>query len=174
MNADRFNGLNPEQQEILRRATATAVKPALEVARADEAHAGSGLCIVGMNVMMATASDLAALRDAVQPVYAHLEQDPETNVFLAEILLLKAQAATEPRVVRMLARANRWSLGTHAVRWRVRGDTLGRGRAKRRRSESDPSELRGVHLRVRSGSIRLHSAKRRGMYVAVRDLRRRP
>jgi TRAP-type C4-dicarboxylate transport system substrate-binding protein len=96
MNVDRFNGLNSEQQQILRRAVADAVKPALEATRADEAHAGSGLCIVGMNVVTATASDFAALRHAVQPVYASLEQDPETYAFLREIRSLKAHSPAEP------------------------------------------------------------------------------
>lgn len=96
MNADRFKALSPEQQQILRSTAADEIPSALEATRADDAHAGAGLCTAGMNVVTATTAALAALRDVLQPVYAELEQDPETNAFLDEIRSLKEQVGAAP------------------------------------------------------------------------------
>ena len=96
MNADRFKALTPEQQQILRTTAADEIPSALEATRSDDEHAGAGVCAAGMNVVTATPSDLAALRDALRPVYAELVQDPETNAFLDEIRSLKEQVAAAP------------------------------------------------------------------------------
>lgn len=96
MNAERFNKLSPEQQQILRATAADENPSALETTRSDDAHAAAGLCTVGMHVVTATTADLVALRDALQPVYTALEQDPDTNAFLGEIRSLKEQLAVPP------------------------------------------------------------------------------
>jgi hypothetical protein len=96
MNSDRFNGLTTEQQEILRTAAANMIDPALDATRREDARAGSGLCIAGTNVVAATTSDLAALHDALQPVYADLEHEATTKEFLDEIRSLKSHLAAEP------------------------------------------------------------------------------
>ena len=145
MNADRFNGLSPEQQQILRRVVADATKPALEVTRAEEAHAGSGLCIVGMKVVTATASDLAALRDAVLPVYANLEKDPQNERLSRRDPLVESAGRSRARVLRVLARANRRSLGN-----RHRSMAFTRSLPRPRTSEMQEIRIRSLRTTGRT------------------------
>jgi hypothetical protein len=44
---------------------------------------------------MATATDLAALRNAVRPVYDRIARDPFTRKWLAEIARMRASAAPD-------------------------------------------------------------------------------
>jgi TRAP-type C4-dicarboxylate transport system substrate-binding protein len=48
-----------------------------------------GLCADGTRFTNASDADIAALRNAFVPVYAHVEQDPQTRQFIAEISRLK-------------------------------------------------------------------------------------
>lgn len=93
MDAGRFAGLTPTQQEVLRTAAANSIGPALEATRVEEAEAGRGLCVAGMTLVEATDSDLAALNSAVEPVFARLEKDPATKSFLDEIRAIKARTS---------------------------------------------------------------------------------
>jgi TRAP-type C4-dicarboxylate transport system substrate-binding protein len=51
----------------------------------------AGLCASGARFADASGADLAALRNAFAPVYAQVEQDPQTRQFIAEISRLKQQ-----------------------------------------------------------------------------------
>jgi len=99
MNAERFDALSTEQQNILRDAAAAAVGPAMDDSRAEDIEAGPNLCRSTMEVVEATEAELAELRTAMEPLYAGLEADPETKAFLDEIRALKDETATAPESV---------------------------------------------------------------------------
>jgi TRAP-type C4-dicarboxylate transport system substrate-binding protein len=101
MNPDAFAALTPEQQAILRTASANAIAPALAAARADDAAAGPNICRrPGMTTIVeASPTDLANLRAALDPVYADLELEPETKAYLDEIRALKEQTASPAETI---------------------------------------------------------------------------
>jgi len=72
--------LTPVQRQALQEAAVAALPGSMRVVRADEQEAAQDLCRSGeLIVETATPADLAALRAAVAPVYARLEQDPATR-----------------------------------------------------------------------------------------------
>jgi hypothetical protein len=72
--------LTPVQRQALRQAAVAALPGSMRVVRGDEQEAAQDLCRAGgLIVQTATPADLAALRAAVTPVYARLEQDPATR-----------------------------------------------------------------------------------------------
>ena len=80
MNREAFDALTSEQQEILREAGREALGPELDELVHDSSEALSAACARGaLTLVSASAADLAALREAVQPVYEELESDPETE-----------------------------------------------------------------------------------------------
>src|SRR4029078_9330246 len=85
----RFERLTSAQQEALRSVVAGHVTPALAVLRRDDASAGSGLCGPAMSVVHATPRDIAGLQDAVESVYAKLEEEPANRTAFDEITALK-------------------------------------------------------------------------------------
>jgi hypothetical protein len=91
--ADLFATLSPEQQAALRDAGAAAVDEALAITTADEADSAATLCRRGLTFTTASGEDLAALRTAVEPVYASLAADAATKAHLDEIAALKQQVA---------------------------------------------------------------------------------
>jgi TRAP-type C4-dicarboxylate transport system substrate-binding protein len=90
MGADAFESLSPEQQDTLRQAAVAAVPAALDDSRAEDDEAAPALCREGMTLAVASESDLAELRSAVQPVYEELDADPATKAHIDAILDLKA------------------------------------------------------------------------------------
>ncbi len=88
MNAERFAALTPEQQDILRRAGREVVEPHLARLQQEGAATMASLCS-GLNVVSASAGELAALRTAVQPVYDELEQDDLTRELLEKIASMR-------------------------------------------------------------------------------------
>lgn len=67
----------------------------------EQQDALEAVCSSGSTVLdPAGDSELAALRSAVQPVYAELERDPETKRTIAEIQRLRTGAATKLDAVR--------------------------------------------------------------------------
>jgi TRAP-type transport system periplasmic protein len=58
-----------------------------------------GLCASGIRFANASGADLAALRNAFAPVYAQMEQDPQTKQFIAEINRLKQHTPPGPALV---------------------------------------------------------------------------
>ena len=96
INTDRFTGLTDEQQEILTAAAAAAIVPASAATRQEETHAASGLCGTEMSVVHASDSEQAALRNAVEPIFAELAAELETKAFLDEIGALKTRLHAPP------------------------------------------------------------------------------
>ena len=99
MNAERFDALSTEQQNILSDAAPAAVGPAMDISRAEDTEAGSNLCRSSMEVVEATAAQLVDLGTAMEPLFAELETDPETKAFLDEIRTLKEETAAAPESI---------------------------------------------------------------------------
>jgi TRAP-type transport system periplasmic protein len=96
MNGHRFAGLTDKQQQMLRTAAANVSKAALDASRAEDAQAASGLCTLRVKIVEASATDLAALRAATEPVYATLRDDSTTQTYLDEIEALKVEVVAAP------------------------------------------------------------------------------
>ena len=91
MNRGAFEALTSEQQEILREAGREALGPELDELVHDSSEALSAACARGaLTLVSASAVDLAALREAVQPVYEELESDPETNELMGDITEMRS------------------------------------------------------------------------------------
>lgn len=95
-NRDAFGRLSAEQQQVLRQAAAHSITPSSEDLRDTEAEALGNLCRRAETLLTASASDLAALRQAVRPVYESLEQDPSTKEFIAAISARVQAVSPEP------------------------------------------------------------------------------
>jgi TRAP-type transport system periplasmic protein len=88
-----FESLTPEQQAVLREAATAAVPEALAASRVEDEEARTELCRRGVNFALASESELAALRSALEPVYAELRAHPETRSAIDAITDLKTQVA---------------------------------------------------------------------------------
>jgi TRAP-type C4-dicarboxylate transport system substrate-binding protein len=100
MNRGAYARLTPGQREILRRAARAARSAELERDAHDERYLRSLLCTAGtLPVATATASDLAALRAKVAPVYRALERDPFTKAWMRQIARMRATSAARPASV---------------------------------------------------------------------------
>jgi hypothetical protein len=97
MNRRAFGALTPAQRVILRAAGRAAIGPHLaRVERSDE-DAVRAICTRNLvSLVTASPADVAALREAVRPLYAELERDPETRELIAEIRELDDGAGSEP------------------------------------------------------------------------------
>lgn len=93
MGKEAFASLTDEQQSSLRDAAAAAIPKALEASRAEDEEAAAVLCKRGMTFAAASESELAALRSALEPVYAELTADPETKSNIDAITDLKTEIA---------------------------------------------------------------------------------
>jgi TRAP-type C4-dicarboxylate transport system substrate-binding protein len=93
MSKEAFDPLTPEQQAVLREAATTAVPEALASARAEDEEAALQLCRRGLTFAVASESELAALRGALEPVYAEIMADPETRSAIDTITDLKGEVA---------------------------------------------------------------------------------
>lgn len=72
--------LTPGQRQALRQAAVAALPGSMRVVRGQEQESAQDLCRAARVITLtATRGDLAALRAAVAPVYAQLEQDPATR-----------------------------------------------------------------------------------------------
>ena len=85
MGNKAYDSLTEEQQSVLRDAAEAAIPKALEASRAEDEEAVATLCRRGMSFATASASDLAELRAAFEPVYAQLTSDPETRSYVDAI-----------------------------------------------------------------------------------------
>jgi TRAP-type C4-dicarboxylate transport system substrate-binding protein len=84
-NEQRFRKLSDEQQRILRTAAARAAQRAAGVLASDpEVGLVEGHCHRG-HVVFATPAELAAFEQAMRPVYAQLERDPQVKATIARI-----------------------------------------------------------------------------------------
>ncbi len=101
MNREAFEALEPEQQEILLAAGRESLEAELRQREQDEAAALSEICGHGkVSLVAASASDLAALRQAAQPVYEELERDDLTRELISEIEDMRADLAPAPALPR--------------------------------------------------------------------------
>jgi TRAP-type C4-dicarboxylate transport system substrate-binding protein len=88
-----FESLTPKQQAVLREAANAAVPGALAAARAEDDNAALQLCRRGMTFSLASESELAELRTALEPLYKELGAAPETRSNLDAIMKLKSEVA---------------------------------------------------------------------------------
>lgn len=93
---DAFRRLAPAQRTILRRAGREAVAPVLARLEREQQEALGELCDRPVALGSASASQLAALRAAVRPVYGELERDARTRRLLADVRTLKPGTVNEP------------------------------------------------------------------------------
>ena len=140
-----FASLTPKQQAALREAATAAVPEALAAARAEDEEARSELCRRGMTFAVASESELAALRSALEPVYAELTADPETRSAIDAITDLKAEVAasaeapactsTEPPATASAIPDGRYETTLTKADWRkmTKADWLKQEVSKRRR-----------------------------------------
>jgi hypothetical protein len=93
-NRTRVQALTAEQREWLKHATRDAAARSAVVADKDAQALGVS-CAAGARFAVASAADLAALEAAFVPVYASLEQHPETKAFIERIRALKESTQAE-------------------------------------------------------------------------------
>jgi TRAP-type C4-dicarboxylate transport system substrate-binding protein len=92
-NGDAFDRLTAEQQAVLREAAAAVQAKALAEHPGDAA-AGAAWCADGGTIVLAGDEQLAAFKDAAQPVAAIIEADPANAAIVATLSALKD--STEP------------------------------------------------------------------------------
>jgi TRAP-type transport system periplasmic protein len=89
VNSASFERLSDEQQGILREAAAVIQQQAI-AEHSKEVDAATTYCTNGGTIVMASDEQLAAFDEAVKPVYALIEQDPQNATYIAAIRDLKA------------------------------------------------------------------------------------
>lgn len=94
-NPDMLASLSETQASALREAATDTAAQSVELSNVDVEKVGV-ICEWGGRFAEATDTDLAALRQAVQPVYDELGQDADTAAYLVEIEALKASVVAEP------------------------------------------------------------------------------
>lgn len=90
-NKAKHDTLTGEQQEAIRLAARDAAPSATERLLREDEIAIATLCKRGAEIVTASDGELSTLRNAVQPVYDQLEEDPATAQHIAAILAMKAQ-----------------------------------------------------------------------------------
>jgi TRAP-type C4-dicarboxylate transport system substrate-binding protein len=95
INADRFASLTRRQQQALRDAGPAAFAAQMKLISERDDYARRALCRIGTPLVRARSDDLAALRAAVQPVYAQIERGAGNAAALREIEALKGNAAPD-------------------------------------------------------------------------------
>jgi TRAP-type C4-dicarboxylate transport system substrate-binding protein len=94
-NREVLAKLTSAQREILREAARQALAPAIERLRLEDSSEAGLLCRrERLAFVEATASQLAGLRAAVRPVYAKLEQNPETHALITRIREMKRRPSS--------------------------------------------------------------------------------
>ena len=88
-SAGRFAKLTPSQQQVLRSAARRTFTFALVTP--PEPGGPALFCSSGGKVVTATEPAVDAIERAADPVYAYLEQDPQTKVFIRQIQQMKQQ-----------------------------------------------------------------------------------
>jgi TRAP-type C4-dicarboxylate transport system substrate-binding protein len=97
MNRRAYARLTPAQQEILRGAGRAALAPRLERIESVEEEAVDAICARKLvSLVTASPADVAALQQAVRPVYMELESNSRTRALIAEIRKLDDGAENEP------------------------------------------------------------------------------
>jgi TRAP-type C4-dicarboxylate transport system substrate-binding protein len=91
--------LSATQRGILRKAADTTLLPAIEDSHQEDQQALPVLCKNGMTLPTTLPQQLADLRTAVEPVYAALRRDANTQKWLDQIQALKEQLNADPETV---------------------------------------------------------------------------
>ena len=95
-NGKAWAALTPAQRRILAQAVTDNLAAETNVVRDNERTDTAILCRRGLHLLIASSADLAALRRAVQPVYAQLERDPQTRRDILQIEALRKGLPAEP------------------------------------------------------------------------------
>ena len=93
MNKEAYAALSETQRRALKEAASSALEPTLASQRRDEEESAAILCRRGLNFVTASEADLAALRDAVAPVYRRLDADELTRSAIEQIRAMRADDA---------------------------------------------------------------------------------
>jgi C4-dicarboxylate-binding protein DctP len=142
-NERRFAKLSDQQQRILREAAARAAQRQAGVMASDpEVGLIKGHCKRG-HVVFASRAQLAAFEQAVQPVYAQLDRDPQVKATIAAIRELRRRTPVDPapKIPASCSRAVNVSAGRErnpgfldgTYRWRIT-------RAGARKVGADPND----------------------------------
>jgi TRAP-type transport system periplasmic protein len=97
-NPDVFGELSDAEAQTLRDSAAGSLASATELAEAEAALIPQ-VCSFGHSFTEASEDDVAALREAVEPVYTQLKSDADTAALIAEIEALKATVVVEPQTI---------------------------------------------------------------------------
>jgi hypothetical protein len=87
--------LSNEQRTWLQQAAADAAARSTSLVDHD-ARTAAAVCKNGARLANASMVDLAAMRQALQPVYARIEHDPQTRAFIQQIERLKSSTPAGP------------------------------------------------------------------------------
>ena len=93
MNEEAYAALSETQRRALKEAASSALEPTLASQRRDEQESAAILCRRGLNFVTASEADLAALHDAVAPVYRRLDRDELTRSAIEQIRAMRAADA---------------------------------------------------------------------------------
>jgi TRAP-type C4-dicarboxylate transport system substrate-binding protein len=96
INQHTFAALDQTQRDALQAAAQSALPATLAFQQGDEKEAAANLCRSGLRFVSASGTELASLRRAVQPVYAHLERDPQTKAAINQIQAIRSSAPSAP------------------------------------------------------------------------------
>ena len=96
-NGRTWAALTPAQRRILTQAVTDDQAAQTKFVRGSEGTDTATLCRRGrLRFLTASPADLAALRRAVQPVYAQLERDPQTQRYIHQIEAMRQGLPAEP------------------------------------------------------------------------------
>jgi hypothetical protein len=96
IDAEAFDALSDDQQDVLRRAGRETIAPLLASLESDEQDSLETVCRARrLTLVTASPAQRAALRRAVQPVYDELERDSLTRELIAEIGRMRAGLSAE-------------------------------------------------------------------------------
>src|SRR5262249_41992578 len=88
--------LTPAERQVLRQAVTADQTTYTQGIRYVARYETAILCSRGLRFLTASPADLAALRQAVQPIYGQLEQDRQTRHFIHQIEAMRTGIPTEP------------------------------------------------------------------------------
>jgi len=97
-NPDSLDALTPEQRGWLQEAAKAAAQHSAELSDSDEQSVREE-CDKGLRFALASPTDLVALRKRFDPLYAELEESPETKAFIGQIEELKKATTPDPALV---------------------------------------------------------------------------
>jgi TRAP-type C4-dicarboxylate transport system substrate-binding protein len=95
-NADRFDRLSPEQQSMLRAAGRDNLEASIDGRASFLDQLAAEACDVGIVMRAAPDATRRALREAVQPVYEELGEDPQTRETIEAIEEVKVSLGLSP------------------------------------------------------------------------------